>query len=162
MLKYCKLADTSDSKLEFESFINGTKISSKNSKPFWIFVAGRATEKHPPSKDEGLWDILHSMNMVLDIRKSNFGNQKWLQSHIWFFMTLYYNVQQILLQNPTVFLLQNATKVYHKIRQLFYFNLWQFYRKMGQLLENATMLLQNTTFVPRYDVYYKICRYIEL
>ena len=46
---------------------------------------------------------------------------------------------QILLQNATAILLQNATKIYYKMRQ--------FYYKMRQLLQNASDLLKNVTFI---------------
>ena len=49
-------------------------------------------------------------------------------------MTIYYKMQQILLQNTTALLLQNATEFYYKMRQDFYY-------KMQQLLEIATPLL---------------------
>ena len=47
-------------------------------------------------------------------------------------MTLYYKIRQILLQNATVILLQNATEVYYKMRQ--------FYYKMRQLLQITTFI----------------------
>ena len=49
-------------------------------------------------------------------------------------MTLYYKMQQILLQNPTAILLQNVT---------------EFYYKMRQLLQIATILLQNATVITK-------------
>ena len=36
--------------------------------------------------------------------------------HVWFIMTLYYKMRQILLQNATAVLLQNVTEVYYKMR----------------------------------------------
>ena len=51
------------------------------------------------------------MAMILATRKSNYGSHQWLLFHIWLIMTLYYQMQQILLQNATNILLQNATKV---------------------------------------------------
>ena len=60
-------------------------------------------------------------------------------------MTVYFKMQQILLQNAIANLLQNATEVYHKMRQAFYY-------KMRQLLQIATILLQNaTTFITNCD-----------
>ena len=44
----------------------------------------------------------------------------------------------------TAILLQNVTEVYYKIRQVFYY-------KMRQLLQNATILLQNATFITNCD-----------
>ena len=46
---------------------------------------------------------------------------------------------QILLPNAKAILLQNATKVYYKMRQ--------FYYNMRQLLQNASKLLKNVTFI---------------
>ena len=47
--------------------------------------------------------------------------------HIWVIMTVYYKTRQILLQSATVILLQNATEVYDKMRQVFYCRMWLFY-----------------------------------
>ena len=87
--------------------------------------------------------------MVLDTRKSNFVNQQWLQFHIWFIMTLYYKMRQILLQNETIILLQFQI-VFHKMQQ--------FYYKLRQLLQNASNLLQNTTAIAKCVVHYKMHR----
>ena len=62
--------------------------------------------------------------------------------HIWSIMTLYYKMRQILLKNATVFLLPNATKVYYKMCQVFYYKIRQFRYKMGQLLQNATFIIK--------------------
>ena len=51
--------------------------------------------------------------------------------YIWLIMTLYYKTRQILLQNASGFLLQNAT-IYYKIRQ--------FYCKKRHLLQNAILI----------------------
>ena len=45
--------------------------------------------------------------------------------------------------------ISNATKVYYKIRQVFYY-------KMRQLLQNASILLQSVTVITKCDVDYKI------
>ena len=67
-------------------------------------------------------------------------------------MTVYFKMQQILLQNAIANLLQNSTEVYHKMRQAFYYKMRQFYYKMRQLLQIATILLQNaTTFITNCD-----------
>ena len=42
-----------------------------------------------------------------------------LQFHIWFVMKIYHKMRQMLLQNVTAILLQNATEVYYKMRQDF-------------------------------------------
>ena len=74
-------------------------------------------------------------------------------------MTVYYKMRQILLQNATAILLQNAAKVYYKMCQIFYYKMRQFYYKMRQLLQIATILLQNATFItncgntPSLDIY---------
>ena len=92
---------------------------SKNSKPFWSFLPGRVTEIYPLSKDKGLKYKLYSMSMELDTRKPNFGSQQWLWFHIWFMMTLYYKIQQMLSQSVTAISLQNASNIYYNIRQIF-------------------------------------------
>ena len=61
-------------------------------------------------------------------------------------MTVYYKMRQMLLQNVTAILLQNATEVYYKMRQL---------------LQNATILLQNATVITKCDIYYKLLRTLE-
>ena len=46
-----------------------------------------------------------------------------------------------------------TSKVYHKIRQVLYYKIWQFYCKMGQLLQNPTFIIKygvtftNTNFL---------------
>ena len=50
----------------------------------------------------------------------------------------------MLLENATAILLRNATEVYHKMGQVFY-------DKMQQLLQIATTLLQNATFITNCD-----------
>ena len=44
-------------KFFYESFVNRTQNSSKNSKPFWRPRFGRGTVVQPPSNDEGLREI---------------------------------------------------------------------------------------------------------
>ena len=56
-----------------------------------------------------------------------------LRFYIWFVVTVYYKMRQMLLQNATAILLQNGTEVYYKMRQVFYC-------KMRQLLQNATFI----------------------
>ena len=69
-------------------------------------------------------------------------------------------MRQILLENATAILLQNATKAYYKIRhQVVYYNMLQFCYKLRQLLQNALILLQNVTVISNYDVYYKMLWY---
>ena len=52
-----------------------------------------------------------------------------LRFHIWFVMTVYYKIRQMLLQNATAILVQNATV----------------------LLQNATVITDN--FITKCDVY---------
>ena len=84
---------------------------------------GKVSSGEGPSNGEGLRDIQHSMSIVLDRR-----------FHIWFVMTVYYKMQQILLQN--------ATGVHYKMREVFCY-------KMRQLLQIATIFLQNATVMRR-------------
>ena len=55
-------------------------------------------------------------------------------------MTVYYKTRQMLLQNARAILLDSVTEVY----------------KMQQLLQNATILLQNATVIMKCNVYYKL------
>ena len=52
-------------------------------------------------------------------------------------------MRQVLLQNASYFITKCciATKVYYKMRQVFYYKIRQFYYKMRQLLQNASILL---------------------
>ena len=95
------------------------QISVENSKQIWNILSEGVTKILPPfpllSKDEELRDIDHLMkigNLILCVSSVSF--------HIWFIMTVYYKMRQILLQNATATLPQNATDVYYKIRQDFY------------------------------------------
>ena len=86
-------------------FGNKNRNSSKNVKPFWRLHSVKESVYTLP-----LMDIQHSISLVLTTR-----------FHIWFIMTLYYKMRQILLQNATI-LLQNPTlitkcNVYYKLRQ---------------------------------------------
>ena len=95
----------------------------------------RGSVLRPPSNSEVLRNIQRNMSMLLDTR-----------FHIWLIMTLYFKMRQILLQNATAILLQNATEVYYKMRQVFYY-------KMRQLLQNSTV-------ITKFDVYYKSQQYM--
>ena len=137
-------------------FANRTQNSSENSKPFWRLCLGRGSVAGPTSNGKWFRGIQHTMNMVLDTR-----------FHIWFIMTLYYKLRQILLQNARAILLQNATKIYYKMRQVFHYKMRQFYYKMRQfyytmrqLSQIVTILLQNATVIAKCYVYYKLrqCR----
>ena len=98
-------------------------------------------------KNEGLKNSGHSMGMLLDTKKFNFESQQWLRFHIWFIMTLYYKMRQLLLQNTTAIISQNVTIVCQKMRQVFYYKIPQFYYKMRHLLQNTLILLQNATVI---------------
>ena len=65
-------------------------------------------------------------------------------------MTVYYIMRQLLIPNATATLLQNATEVFYKMRQVF-ITKCKFYYKMQQLLQTATALLQNATFITNCD-----------
>ena len=108
--------------------------SSENFKPFWRMRFGRRSVVRPPSNGEGFKNIQHIMSLILNTR-----------FYIWFIMTVYYKMRQILLQNATATLLQNTTEGYYKLSQVFYYKMRQFYYKMRQLLQIATILLQNAT-----------------
>ena len=69
---------------------------------------------------------------------------------------------QIFLQNATAILLQNAIEVYCKMRQISHYKIQQFYYKMQQLLQIATILLQSETAVTKCKVYYKLGQYKPL
>ena len=96
----------------------------------------RGSVERPTSNGEGFRGIQYSMSMVLDTR-----------FHIWFIMTLYYKMRQILLQNATGILLQNPTKIYYNMRQVFYYKMRRFYYKMRQFT--------------KCDVYYKLRQNID-
>ena len=114
-------------------FVNRTQNSSENSKPLWKLRFERGSIVRPLSNGDGLWDIQHSMSMVLD---TGF--------HIWFVMTVYYKMRQILLQNAIAMLLQNASgfllcgSFIAKCDS--YYKLPWFYYKMRQLFQNATSI----------------------
>ena len=86
------------------------QISGKNATPFWS-----AQEEwlkytclsHSLSKEEGLKDIGHNMsigNLILVVIS--------VTALYWSVITVYYKIRQMLLQNATAVLLQNATEVY--------------------------------------------------
>ena len=100
----------------------------------------KITPAFPPlSKEEGLRGIGHIMsigNLILGVSS----------------VAVSYLIRyDSLLQNVTANLLQNATEVYYKMRQAFYYKMPQFYYKMRQLLQIATILLQNTTVITKCD-----------
>ena len=131
-----KILNLSLPKCFWGCFVNKTKNSSENSKPFCRLDFGRRSVVRPPSNGEGLRDIQHSMSMALDMR-----------FHIWFIMTVCYKMRLILLQNTTAILLQNTTSLLQNAS--------------GLLLQNATVLSQNVPVITKCDVYYKLPQYIQ-
>ena len=61
-------------------------------------------------------------------------------------MTVCYRMRQILSQNATAMLLQNAKEVHYKIRQVFHYKMRQFYYKIQQC------------FITKCDVQYKLIK----
>ena len=102
------------------------------------------------------------MSMVLDTKKSNFGNQQFSR----FIFGSFYKMRFII----------KCIRLYYKMWQLFYYKMLQrfmkkffrfflksaaFYYKMQQLLQNPCMLLQNATVTEKCTIYYKMLRYID-
>ena len=56
-------------------------------------------------------------------------------------------------------LLQNAKKVYYIMRTVFYYKIPQFYFNLRQLLQSASILLENVTVITNCNVYYKMHQY---
>ena len=70
-----------------EALLTGSKFQAKTPSLSQVYIK---REGQPlPLKEEELKDIGHSMNMVLDTRKSSFGSQQWLWFHISFITTFY-------------------------------------------------------------------------
>ena len=113
--------------------------SSENSKPLWKLRCERGSVLHPPSNGKGLRDIEHSMSTELD---TGFNN--------WFIMTLYYKIWQMLLQNGTTILLQNATNVYFLLQNAIV------------LLHNATVTTNDRNVIVKGDIYYKIRSLLQI
>ena len=72
-----------------------------------------------------------------------------MRFYIWFIFTVYYKMQQILLQNATAILLQNTTEVYYKMRPVFF-------------LQNVTFITKYDNFIIKSDVYYKLWKFAAL
>ena len=81
-------------------------------------IVFREGDSYTHFKNGGLRDIGYSMGMVLDTKKSVFGSQQRSRFYIWFIMTIYYKMRQLLLQNARAILLQNVKKVYYNMRRL--------------------------------------------
>ena len=87
------------------------------------------------------------MVLVTEIYSS--GSQQWLPFLIWSIVTLFYKMRQILLQNTTAIILQNA---------------WAFLLQntTAIMLQNAwAFLLQNATVITKCDSYYKMRRLLQ-
>ena len=113
-----------------------------------ICVQGERQKYIPPFpplfKDEGLRDIRHSMsigNLILGVTSVAVS---------YLIMTIYYKMRHTLLQNVRAILLQNATEVYYKMRQVFHYKMRQFYYKMRQFYYKMQQLLKNATFITNY------------
>ena len=89
-------------------------------KAFLMSLFRGMTEMHPPSKDEGPRHMGNNINIVQNTRKFNRISRRCFQFHIWFIMTLYCKMRQILLRNMTTIFLQNPTKVYYEMRPVVY------------------------------------------
>ena len=113
--------------------------SSENSKPLWKLRFERGSVVQPPSNGKELRDTEHSMSTVLD---TGFN--------IWFIMTLYYKIWQMLLQNGTTILLQNATNVYFLLQNAIV------------LLHNATVTTNDRNVIVKGDIYYKIRSLLQI
>ena len=85
----------------------------------------------------GLRDIQHNMSMVLDTR-----------FHIWFIMTVYYKMRQILLQNAIAILLHKCDR-----------SLLQ--NAPGFLLQNAAVIAKCDDFITKCNSNYKIRRLLQ-
>ena len=65
-------------------------------------------------------------------------------------MTVYYKMRQMLLQNATAILLENAAEVYYKMRCY----------KMRQLLQNATVITNcDSTYVDKMCYTFVLCTF---
>ena len=124
-----------------------TKIPSRSG----VCIQGEWQKYTPPSPPLCKDERLRGMNT----EQIQFWDSVVLRFHIWFIMTVSYDMQQILWQNATAILLQNATEVYYRMCQGFYY-------KMRELLENATILLQNATVITKCDVCYKLRQYTHV
>ena len=75
--------------------------------------------------------------------------------HLYIKKILLQNASKINTKRGSFLLLQNAVKFYCKTQQLFYYKTCQFYYKMRQVLQNASILLQNATSITKRVIYYK-------
>ena len=106
-----------------------TRPKSKSSKTCWRMCFGRGSAVHAHSSGKELRDIQHSTSMILDRR-----------FYIWFIMTLYFKMREILLQNTTADYYKMRHKFITKCVRFFCCKMPQFYCRMRQLLQNATFI----------------------
>ena len=64
-------------------------------------------------------------------------------------MTVYYKMRQILLQNATAILLQNATEVNYKMGQ-------DFITKCNSFIKKMRVITKGDNFITKCGVYYKL------
>ena len=62
-------------------------------------------------------------------------------------MTLYYKIRHTLLQNATAILLQNVTKAFEKMWQVFYCN-----------LKHDNFIAKYNNFIMKWESYFKLCQ----
>ena len=62
--------------------------------------------------------------------------------------------KKLVWQNATGILLKNASKVYEKMRQIFYYRMRQVYCKMWQLFQNVTLISKCDDFIRKCNNYY--------
>ena len=125
-------------------FLNISQSSQENTcvrVPFLIKLQAWSL-KSTSSLKERLWYRYFPVNLRRLFLQNTSGGcfyEQWLQFHIWFIMTLYYKMWQIL-QSVTTILLQNSTNVSHKMREVFYFiTKCNSYYKMQSLFQNASV-----------------------
>ena len=80
-------------------------------------------------------------------------------SYLVHYDTLLQNAADIIAKCDSYFITK-CDKSYDKMRQVFYYKMWQFYYKIRQLLQNASILLQNSTVIAKCGVYYRMRRSI--
>ena len=132
------------SKYFYRGFLSNVQKSSKRS--LWRLRCGnkivfhaKEIVYHPPSREEELKNIEHSMSMAVDTKTSDFRNEQCLRVHVWFIVTIYYIM-----------------------RQLFFCKIYQvFYYKIRQLLQNVSILFPDARVITKCDVYCKMRRYIK-
>ena len=119
------------------------QISGGNSKPFWSIRSERVTKIPPPSpplsKDEGLTDIGHSMNIGSLI----LGVSGVMVSYLIHYGSLLQNATDIITKCDSYFI----TKCDRSL----------FQNAAGFLLQNATVLFQNATVITDCHYFITTC-----